>query len=66
MGPAHGHHEERVSALRCGVLHPRLGGRPHLVRDQAAVGRGPQGEASKPLVHKYNISRVYLISGVCQ
>ena len=63
MGHAHGHDQARLPPLSRGVLHPRLGGRPHMVRDQAAVGRRPQGEHQQTLV---NVSRVYLISGVCQ
>ena len=39
----------RLSALPSGVLHPRLGGRPHLERDQAALGRGAEGVRQRPL-----------------
>ena len=40
---------ERFPALPCRVLHPRLGGGPHLEWDQAAVGRGAQGVRQRPL-----------------
>ena len=49
MGHAHGHDQARLPPLSRGVLHPGLGGRPHLVRDQAAVGRGSQGETAAKL-----------------
>ena len=39
----------RLPPLPSGVLHPRLGGWPHLERDQAAVGRGAEGVRQRPL-----------------
>ena len=36
-------HQAGLPAESGGELHPGLGGRPHLERDQAALGRGAPG-----------------------
>ena len=64
MGPDNRHYQARLPPLRCGVLHPRLGGRPHLERDQAALGRGAQGKFCLTL--STSTFKLKLFSGVRQ
>ena len=42
-------HQAGLPAESGGELHPGLGGRPHLERDQAALGRGAEGVRQRPL-----------------
>ena len=51
VGHAHWHDQARLPPICCGVLHLGLGGWPHLVRDQAALGRRSQG------VHQRHVER---------
>ena len=57
-------HQAGLPAESGGELHPGLGGRPHLERDQAALGRGAQGKFC--LTVSASTFKLKLFSGVRQ
>ncbi len=54
--------EARLQADNSRVVHPRLGRRPHLERDQAVVGRRPQGVRARH-VERHRLSHQLALRG---